>query len=803
MSVILAWRICRRRWILWAALAIGSGLALATHLAALQLSWGLAHASIPGTTKSSGHQLLCWSVNGETQRCRFSYTEVESLMGSDVGRQLAFFAVSEASSEDARQGRGGTVVVADDRFQEKVGLAVVGERMRLSAIDGRRRGAYLLRDAPDAKTGQTVDIANHSLEIVGENSEFGRLFDRAAPPVVLTNIAVARHVGSAVFQPDMVVWQVVAIADEQTSVDSLIARAGYLLREEASSGMELIAAGPLHLDQSVSSRAARLARLASALAWVETMGVYFGLGCVAVLVWVASAHARGVMNAVGSPGARSLRPQFFAVCLFGLGGVAVAAAVGPLMGVLFVGLVSSGVGESGWIEVGFVQLAGHAGMILAAHAAGVVLLALTSTAVLSRWSVAGIGAQQKVNRVVLTLFIAVTVVSAVAALSLARILVGLHAGNENFSFEGMRVYSLEYGPASSMYPSSRAAQESLLRTVERLSTENVPAATAASLTPLTGWYDEDAVLTKADGSDVRIKIARTSEGYLGTIGLRPMAGRIPTYAFDESGNPGTPHEVVINMTLARVLGWNDPAAALGKALHVGTLDSWETLQPGAKSLPSIQRTVVGVVDEGSSGSAGTSPLNPMVKGLPPLVYLTDMRTAKPLLFVDDSITPDAVLQETAKLAGTPYSYMKLNWVKEGQVIEDDLLRPDRSAFLVSGFAAVALVLSMMVLVVSFLRIWIDSQVKSIAIRCALGATLEHITRRGWLQLAMPAFLGIAIGSVVAWFLRSVVGVSASNQTMMGDVAQSALIVIVLIGASAFPVLRSLRSMNFANELRSL
>ena len=207
-------------------------------------------------------------------------------------------------------------------------------------------------------------------------------------------------------------------------------------------------------------------------------------------------------------------------------------------------------------------------------------------------------------------------------------------------------------------------------------------------------------------------------------------------------------------------------------------------------MPAIQRTVTAVVDEGSSGAAGTSSLNPMVKDLPPLAYFVDLRLNRPLLFTDAAISPEVVLEEINRLAGTAYDSVRIGWVRRGEEIEESILRPDRSAFLVAGFAAFALMLSMMVLVVAFLRVWIDSQLKALAIEFALGAKPADVIRRACGQLVPSLMFGAGIGAVSLLAVPPMSGgvISHSIGALLPDFVIAGGAVLCLLGVTTAPTL---------------
>lgn len=798
LSLRIALRTCRRNAILWTAIGTITALALSTHLAAAFLAHGTEHAAIPGTTDSVNHQVLCEGSAGQARRCRFTLAELQTLSREGTDPELVWFTTQAAVARATVVGElKGTLITVSTGFAQRIGFEPA------AGADTTRPGTHkadltLLRQANDSSPGLGSRwlLEGADVRVAAVDSALLEAFELPAP-IWIRSLEQATGAGV----PSGQVWTLVAVP-RSGSVAKMVPR---LVRAASEQGhqMALVPAGPLHLDPVVVERARRLSALTRGLAALETFGAAAALLCISLLLWFRSESDRWVMYCVGATPMQIRQGHIWTLILLSGSGVLLGLLLSPLLVVTLLQLATATGARP--VAVGAARIAMEGARIgtlylLIGLGAGLIVAFIFRA---GRRALRGL---QSIMSYVLSVFIAAAIAALTALVLLLGSLAAIDRGQRNYNYAPLSVMQLKFAGIDEMYPTQRTIFEFYQALLEELGGSGRAVALATTPSPLTGMHDEDGIVYGLAGQDeARVKVARISQGFPNAISLPLLSGRLPNYAFADSGAMQSPREILINAELARAMGFSQPLLAVGHTLNLATLDVWETMPKGSTRLPAEPRTVVGVVDEGSSGAAANSKFSPLVRPLPPLAYLPSLQTDSPLLLVPRDTPQHHVEAAINKhLPGSGFTAYSIAWTMPGRALEDAVLRPDRAAFVLAGFAAAALTACGLLLVVVFLRFWINAQRRSLAIRFAIGASGGTVAMTAARQLAAPLTLGAAVGVLGCYVLVELSQGVISNQPtgLAVSIATAVAFIGALIASSVLPTLRNLAGSDFTPYLRT-
>ena len=323
----------------------------------------------------------------------------------------------------------------------------------------------------------------------------------------------------------------------------------------------------------------------------------------------------------------------------------------------------------------------------------------------------------------------------VGAILLGQSFLRLRAVDPGFRSEHVLTFKLALPPTRYADPGEQSRFfERLLGRIRRL--PGVSAAGGITRLPLdTGWGSVPIVVEGgvADGGDPPVVgVRQVTSGYFETLGIGLRAGRGLRTSDD-----GTSHlVVVVNRTLADRF-WPD-GRAVGRRLRIGPEGEW--------------REVVGVVADVAYDSlaAGAIPevfvphtqipsdwFQVVVRGEgDPLDLAPEIRRSV------RELDPDLPVADVRRLAGQ---------------VADSVAGPRFQAFLLSSFAAIALVLAA-IGVFGLTSYTVASRTREIGIRMALGArpgtVLTWVLGRSVRLAAIGGALGLVAGALVARSLAS-------------------------------------------------
>jgi predicted permease len=268
-----------------------------------------------------------------------------------------------------------------------------------------------------------------------------------------------------------------------------------------------------------------------------------------------------------------------------------------------------------------------------------------------------------------------------------------------------------------------------------------------------------------------VAVRTLTPGYLRALRLRLLAGR--DLADSDTGT--RPPVVLISETMARRF-WPGESA-VGKRLTL-------------TFLPGVSREVVGVV-------ADVKMLGLDVRDPVSAIYLPLGQAPRPQLSLvaRTSLPPSSVQAAlVAAVRSVDAEQPVLNVETMEDVIGESLARQRFSMFLLTAFAAVALLLAG-VGIYSVLAYTVRQRVREIGIRMALGAPAGNVLRSILVEGLRPTFIGIGIGLIGAAALGRVMAsliysVSQYDALTFGTVAAG--VIAVGIVASVLPAYRATR-----------
>lgn len=360
----------------------------------------------------------------------------------------------------------------------------------------------------------------------------------------------------------------------------------------------------------------------------------------------------------------------------------------------------------------------------------------------------------------------------------------LHIEEVNPGFRSDHLLTMQLSLPPVRYPGARIGSfyEQLLQRVDRL--PGVQQAGICRFLPLTG---NDASLNfqiegqphLSDADQPRAKFRSASSGYFEAMRIPLLRGRL----FDERDSQGTPKVVIINQTAARRY-WpgEDP---IGKRILSGVDEnqhSWSTIVG-----------VVGDVKYSGLDSATSPETYYHYLQIPPDAM--NIAEGSMALAIRTAGDPAAIASAVrAELRSLDPAQPLFNVRTMDQLLDSSIAEPRFRTFLVSAFAALALVLVALGLygVVAYS---VSQRMAELAIRVALGAEPAGILRLVLSRVAGLTLVGLAIGVAISLagsriIARFLFGVSPADPLTL--LLVSLLILSVAVGASLAPALRSTR-----------
>jgi hypothetical protein len=255
--------------------------------------------------------------------------------------------------------------------------------------------------------------------------------------------------------------------------------------------------------------------------------------------------------------------------------------------------------------------------------------------------------------------------------------------------------------------------------------------------------------------------------YFRAAGLSLLAGRV----FDENDKPvwGRPKDpassrrVLISQRLARRLFPDGNAVGRGVIL-------W-------KSQSNMPAEIIGVV--GDSRERGP------VAGAALTVYLPYGEIAVPNEFiVHTSIPPLSLLPAVRSIVSDLNPELPVSDIRSFEDVVSTSVAPQRfTAILLAVFSGFALLLATMGLY-SVLSFTVNRRAAEIGLRVALGATNRDIMRMTLRQGFAPALLGIAFGSIGAWWLSRFIATLLFEVKPFDPPTYAVVAALVLLTAAA-------------------
>ncbi|HEY7611841.1 MAG TPA: ABC transporter permease [Gemmatimonadales bacterium] len=396
---------------------------------------------------------------------------------------------------------------------------------------------------------------------------------------------------------------------------------------------------------------------------------------------------------------------------------------------------------------------------------------------------------RRLRRLLVGAQVALTLVLLVGSGLLLRSFLALTSVDPGFRAGGLVTASLPVGTAEYLDASRvhRFADE-LLAQVEALPGVHSAALTSGLSLRGGGWGKgvtfADRPLPTSTDQVPTVGYRLVSHGYFRTLGVRPIAGR----TFEPSDREDSPGVAVVNQAMARRF-WpgGDP---VGKVIWMGPPEPMvSSILPEGYRFPRL--TVVGVVAD-ERFEALDAPPSPEVYQLygqstetSPALYLAVRSSRDPATLIADL---RSVLRQLDP--GMPLAEI----ATAGELVRESGARRRFGAFLVAGFAVLALALAL-VGVYGVAAQFVAQRRRELAIRLALGAgdstVVRLVVQEGLLTAIAGAIAGLCIAIGLAGAMREVVFQVRATDPVTYLASAVVLLVSVLV-ATLLPARRAAR-----------
>jgi putative ABC transport system permease protein len=295
------------------------------------------------------------------------------------------------------------------------------------------------------------------------------------------------------------------------------------------------------------------------------------------------------------------------------------------------------------------------------------------------------------------------------------------------------------------------------------------AAMAYSLPPVWGVYSDATVPGKAHDDPWFTRYDLCSDGYVETLGLHLLRGRLLSEAEIRSGG----HFAVVNEVLAkRFFAGEDP---IGRRFKLNFLDE----MPNAPHDAYFE--VVGVVGDFGNWDVRKAPLPEAL-----LPYTIFDRATKRILLARTSVPPSSLLTEVRSRIWSVDQNIAVTQTGTLQELLAmfDYSEPRFDVITSGAFAAIGLVLVVMG-VFSLMAYTVSLRTHEVGIRMAMGATqksiLKMFLRQGMRLMVAGVLIGLAASVALTRFLANQLwGISAVDPITLAVV----LLIILLAGGLA-------------------
>jgi putative ABC transport system permease protein len=288
-----------------------------------------------------------------------------------------------------------------------------------------------------------------------------------------------------------------------------------------------------------------------------------------------------------------------------------------------------------------------------------------------------------------------------------------------------------------------------------------------STVPLSGTYSVTGLRAPSQDELVETYFYAVDTSFVRDLGIT-WAAQVP----DLSQRFATGDPVILNARAARALAFDNPAAALGQTVLVG---SNETL-----------RTVVGVV-EGVHVRPLMDEITPLVLRFAPGQFQNALVRARG----DDMATTVADLKATWQQIGAtdplnPQPFSEILSMKYGGLQD--------AAYIISFVAFLAVLIAALGLL-GIAAYTVETRTKEIGIRKALGASISDIVRRLSMSFIGLVTAGVVLAVPIAWFLNRfwlqafAYRVEMGAWPFIGSIAALLTVALLVVGTQAMRAAR--------------
>jgi predicted permease len=348
--------------------------------------------------------------------------------------------------------------------------------------------------------------------------------------------------------------------------------------------------------------------------------------------------------------------------------------------------------------------------------------------------------QVRMRRTIVSMELAFSFVLVCGALLLIRSLFKLQQVDTGVRIDNVITTSIDL-PLNA-YPTPQKAALFYEALTQRL--HSIPGIKKVGLSttlPLQWISNGEAIQTPGDEKLIRVRLKRVDSGYFSTFDIPVLAGR----GITDQDRAGSPRVVVINQALAKRLaaeaGIQNP---VGRVVQLSTVTYQKELQSPFQ--------IAGVIRSERTASPGDPD--------PPVAYVP--LAQNPVQSIELSVQAerktDALLATIRAAVHTIDPNLPIgSSVTMQQVLERTLLPVSQPAWLIGGFASIALLLAAIGLY-GLMSHSVTLRRREIAIRLALGAhsrdILSDISRDALLMLLPGAAFGLVGAFAVTRIMRS-------------------------------------------------